>query len=730
MTVNIQPVESGVDDCYQPSSVLVTGGCGFIGSNFLNYIFTMWPTARFVNVDKLILNSDVNYVHQDIRNSDRYKLVLADICNSALMTRILQENKIDTVIHFAADCTSTRCYNNPWEAIENNVLGFISFLEVIEKYGEIRKFIQISTDEVYGDSELSADAAPKSEVEPLLPGNPYAATKIACEAYVHYFQQVRHLPIVTLRINNIYGPNQWNVKLVPRFIEMARLNQKFPVQGDGKQLRSWLYVDDASEGIRLATQQGKVGEIYNLGTYLEKNVLDLASCVQTEVDRQLNRSAGKVEFQFIQDRPYNDLRYLIDISKAKLQLGWEPKTSFEEGLEKVVASQLKPLQSQKMSVVIYGGRGWIGLQVQKLLREKNVPFHLAKCKVGGNSDHEITEELNTICGTHVLCCTGRTHGGTFKTIEYLEGGPDRLFENLRDNFYCPLSLARICRKLGLHYTYVGTGYLFAYDQDHPIGEKDLPTFFGNSYSVVKGFTDQMMNQLGHMESINARITLPLNYALDEDRNLLTKIITYRQIFDIPVSITIIPDCFPALFKMMESRFGGALNLVNPMPISLHEILQLYKQFADPKLPDYEVVAIIPLQTPLPTLRVQYSLSTAAIDSPDGHTSSPGSPTHSPGVSTHSPGTFSHSPGTPTCSPSILTHCLGIGILIHSSGIPTPFSVTHTNFPHTPAHSSGIYTYLSDEPTHSPMTQSLTPDFFDPRVKMFFKKPFLRDGQAD
>uniref|UniRef100_A0AC34QPP3 NAD(P)-binding domain-containing protein n=1 Tax=Panagrolaimus sp. JU765 TaxID=591449 RepID=A0AC34QPP3_9BILA len=467
---------------------------------------------------------------------------------------------------------------------------------------------------------------------------------------------------------------------------VAVKKQKFTVQGSGKQLRSWLFVDDASDGVRLAAEKGIVGEVYNLGTYYEKNVLDLAHSIQAEVDRQLGREPLPVEFVSIPDRPYNDMRYLIDISKAKQQLGWEPQISFEDGLQKVVESALKPHLAQKMSVAIFGGRGWIGQQVQKLLGHRNIPFKLANTKVGinttkelglhytyvgtgylfaydkahpiggpgfedndlptffGNSysvvkgfadrmvnslpflerinaritlplnfemnedrnllskivhynqifDIPVVDELNQLCVTHVLCCTGRTHGNGIKTIEYLEGGSDKAFENVRDNLYCPLVLAHLSEQLGLHYTYVGTGYLFAYDKAHPIGgpsfeDNDLPTFFGNSYSVVKGFADRMVNSLPFLERINARITLPLNFEMNEDRNLLSKIVHYNQIFDIPVSITVIDDTFPVLFDLMEKRFGGPLNLVNPEPISLHGILQLYKQIVDPSLHDYEVV---------------------------------------------------------------------------------------------------------------------------------------------
>ncbi|VDM45894.1 unnamed protein product [Toxocara canis] len=274
---------------HEPKRVLVTGGCGFIGSNFVNYIFDTWPKAHLINYDKLILNSDACYVREEIRHSERYQLITADIRNCETMRRVLNVNEIDTVVHFAADCTSTRCYGYPVESIENNVIAFIEFLEVVREYGAVKRFIHISTDEVYGDSNLSEDEKGKLENSMLLPGNPYAATKAACESYAHAYRQQFNLPIIILRINNIYGPNQWDVKasgalllsitivlkepcnVVPRFIEVAKNREKFTVQGDGKQLRSWLHVDDATEGIRVVTERGIIGEIYNLGTYFEMN---------------------------------------------------------------------------------------------------------------------------------------------------------------------------------------------------------------------------------------------------------------------------------------------------------------------------------------------------------------------------------------------------------------------------------------------------------------------------
>ncbi|GMT07636.1 hypothetical protein PENTCL1PPCAC_29810, partial [Pristionchus entomophagus] len=351
---------------YTPKNVLVSGGCGFIGSNFLNYMFRVWSSCKFVNVDKLILNSNTLNVNEEIRSSHRYKLELCDIKNEKKMLQILEDNEIDTIIHFAADCTSFRCYEDTTEAVENNVVSFVAFLETVRMYGKLKRFIHISTDEVYGDSGLGAEETGKKETDRFRPGNPYASTKISGEAYAQVYRTAYGLPILIARNTNIYGPNQWDIKVVPRFIEIAKTRGTFSIQGQGIQRRSWLFVEDAARGIQAIAEIGVIGEVYNLGTDVEMNVVNLAHAIQKEVDAQIGREHQTPNFTYIPDRPYNDLRYLVDIGKAEKELGWRPEISFTQGLRRSVASALKKKVQMQMKVVIFGGRELVGHELQKV----------------------------------------------------------------------------------------------------------------------------------------------------------------------------------------------------------------------------------------------------------------------------------------------------------------------------------------------------------------------------
>uniref|UniRef100_A0A914UXW6 dTDP-D-glucose 4,6-dehydratase n=1 Tax=Plectus sambesii TaxID=2011161 RepID=A0A914UXW6_9BILA len=203
-----------------PKSVLVTGGCGFIGSNFINQIYIRWPDAKIVNLDKLLPGSNACNVDCDLRNNaERYRLVVGDCCNRELTMKLLQDHQIDTIVHFAANSSVDDCYRDSVGAARNNVLAMTHFLEVCRLYDRLELFMHISTDEVYGDS--GKDSQPKMEQSLLTPTNPYAATKASCEAMLNAYRVSYKLPTITARMNNVYGPRQCNAKVVPRFVLQA-----------------------------------------------------------------------------------------------------------------------------------------------------------------------------------------------------------------------------------------------------------------------------------------------------------------------------------------------------------------------------------------------------------------------------------------------------------------------------------------------------------------------------
>ena len=240
---------------------------------------------------------------------------------------------------------------------------------------------------------------------------------------------------------------------------------------------------------------------------------------------------------------------------------------------------------------MYGAKGWIGGQFVSLLEKEGVEYVLGERKVGDDPDESIEAEILSVAPTHVASFIGRTHGPGSNTIDYLEGGPDKVSINVRDNLYGPLLLAELCRKFGIHFTYIGSGCLFKYDEEHPIGskpftEEDRPNYFGSSYSVVKGYTDRLMHHYKNV--LNVRMRLPVSDD-ESPRNLITKITSYKKILNIPNSVTVLPELLPVLLKLMKKRHTGTLNLVNHGCVEHTQVLEAYKEAVDPSL-DYEVIA--------------------------------------------------------------------------------------------------------------------------------------------
>ena len=241
-----------------------------------------------------------------------------------------------------------------------------------------------------------------------------------------------------------------------------------------------------------------------------------------------------------------------------------------------------------MKLLVYGSAGWIGKQFTDILSEKGLTYVIGTSRVDNTTALE--DEIKKTSPTHVISFIGRTHGKindkVYSTIDYLEQ-PGKLKENLRDNLFSPISLAIICNKLNIHYTYLGTGCIFTYDEDHPFGkeergfvEKSLPNFFGSGYSTAKGFTDRLITMIGN-NVLNLRIRMPITNK-DNPRNFITKITTYNKICSIPNSMTVLPELLPLVVDMMKNKTTGTVNLTNPGLISHNEILEMYRDIVDPE----------------------------------------------------------------------------------------------------------------------------------------------------
>ena len=322
-------------------NILVTGGCGFIGSNFINYYMKNNNNVNIINLDAMYYCADTNNIEETIRISPNYKFIKGNLCSSDLVEYILYTYNIDTVIHFAAQSHVQNSFDDSLQYTKDNVLGTHTLLEAVRKYNKINKFIHVSTDEVYGESMIDDAENKKTEASILCPTNPYAATKAAAEmiaiSYYHSFK----IPIIITRGNNVYGPNQYPEKLIPRFIKLIKEDNPVTIQGDGTNLRSFLHVYDVARAFECILKNGKIGEIYNIGAdeHLEYSVLDITyKLLKLLKNIDYNNCEGEEEcskwITYIEDRPFNDKRYYISNDKVK-QLGWDIMINFDDGLKSV-----------------------------------------------------------------------------------------------------------------------------------------------------------------------------------------------------------------------------------------------------------------------------------------------------------------------------------------------------------------------------------------------------------
>ena len=304
--------------------LLVTGGAGFIGSNFIHYWVKNYPEDQIVNLDVLTYAGNLDNL-KDLKDNPNYKFVQGDITDEELVNEIIKG--VDLIVHFAAESHVDRSIKNSADFIKTNVEGTRVLLEAAKNNGNIR-FHHISTDEVFGSLDLKD---PKfNETTPYDPRSPYSASKAASDHLVRAYYHVHNLPITISNCSNNYGPYQYPEKLIPLFITNLIEGKKVPVYGSGKNIRDWIHVDDHNRGVDFIIKKGKIGETYCLGGNNEKTNLEITELILSAM------GYGKEMLEYVKDRLGHDMRYAIDFSKAREELGWEPLIDFKVGLEDTI----------------------------------------------------------------------------------------------------------------------------------------------------------------------------------------------------------------------------------------------------------------------------------------------------------------------------------------------------------------------------------------------------------
>ncbi len=372
-TETVSEIDIDIDTETIETTLLVTGGCGFIGSHFINHIYYK-TNYNIINIDAMYYCASETNVQQEIRDDNkRYKLIKGNLCSYDLVNHVINDYKINYVIHFAAQSHVQNSFEDSLQYTKDNILGTHTLLETCRKYGKIKKFIHVSTDEVYGESMLPSQCTKnaqtienglcptqctknaqniedielrvssntlgedkKTEESILCPTNPYAATKAGAELIAQSYYHSFKLPIIITRGNNVYGPNQYPEKLIPRFIKLLNENNNVTIQGDGSNIRAFLHVSDVVNAFEIILEKGEIGEIYNIGSDEEQEytVMDVAKLLIRKIKNDDDYSQY---ITYINDRPFNDKRYYISNEKIK-NLGWTINVDFESGINDMTKS--------------------------------------------------------------------------------------------------------------------------------------------------------------------------------------------------------------------------------------------------------------------------------------------------------------------------------------------------------------------------------------------------------
>lgn len=610
---------------YTPKNILITGAAGFIASHVANRLIRNYPDYKIVVLDKLDYCSNLKNLLPS-RSSPNFKFVKGDIGSADLVNFLLITESIDTIMHFAAQTHVDNSFGNSFEFTKNNIYGTHVLLEACKVTGQIRRFIHVSTDEVYGETDEDAVVG-NHEASQLLPTNPYSATKAGAEMLVMAYGRSYGLPVITTRGNNVYGPNQFPEKLIPKLILLAMKGKPLPIHGDGSNVRSYLYCEDVAEAFEVVLHKGEIGHVYNIGTKKERRVIDVVKDVC-----QLFSLDPEAVIKFVENRPFNDQRYFLDDQKLK-NLGWSERTSWEEGLKKTMDWYLKnpdwwgdvsgallphprmlmmpgierfcdgsedsndvssnadslvqnkmvdpvqkttnpPTAEPSLKFLIYGRTGWIGGLLGKICEKQGIAYEYGSGRLEERST--LVADIQKVKPTHVFNAAGVTGR---PNVDWCE---DHRTETIKTNVTGTLTLADVCRQNGLLMMNFATGCIFEYDAEHPEGsgigfkEEDTPNFAGSFYSKTKAMVEELLKEYDNVCTL--RVRMPISSDLSNPRNFITKISRYNKVVNIPNSMTVLDELLPIAVEMAKRNLRGIYNFTNPGVVSHNEILEMYKEY--------------------------------------------------------------------------------------------------------------------------------------------------------
>jgi len=624
---------------YTPTSILITGAAGFIGSHVVQRLLARNPLYKIVVLDCLdYCASRKNLL--PFEASPNFKFVKGDVKSIDLVSYLIQTEGIDTIMHFAAQTHVDLSFGNSLKFTEDNIIGTHMLLEAARMHkDQIKRFVHVSTDEVYGEnSAYHDDDDKKSEnMSALDPTNPYAASKAGAEMMVKSYGRSYDLPFIITRGNNVYGPRQFPEKLIPKMIMMLCSGRKLTVHGAGTSKRSYLHCDDVAAAFDCVLHKGVVGSTYNIGTNHEQTVLSVVDKIVKLVKPGVDTNTL---IEHVRDRAFNDSRYYLDTSSLE-KLGWKETVNFDKGLEQTVAWYLKngqtfwsaghlssvlvahPLppgtnampddvsspESEKRAALegkqedgsakkkqktihflVFGRTGWIGGMLGEMLQKQGLSFEYATARLENRESLE-QEIVRSGC-THVLNAAGLTGR---PNVDWCE---THRVETVRVNVLGTLTLADVCKGHGVHVTNFATGCIFHYDEKHPVDpprdkdlvstadasktftEEDRANFAGSYYSETKGYVENMLRAFDNVCTLRVRMPIDADVTGNK-RNFIYKIANYDRVVNIPNSMTVLPELLPYAIELALRGKTGIYNFCNPGAISHNQVLELYKEYIDP-----------------------------------------------------------------------------------------------------------------------------------------------------